>query len=61
VQVGANARAVGASSLMMVRYIDWGLQNQYDKDGQEILPRPRGGDEDEERLAAWREGRTGFP
>ena len=43
------------------RYIDWGLQNEYDKEGNEIQPRPRGDEEQEERLAAWREGRTGFP
>ena len=43
------------------RYVDWGLQNQYDKDGEEILPRSNGEEEDERRLAAWREGRTGFP
>jgi cryptochrome len=43
------------------RFIDWGLQNQYDEEGKEIRPRPRGDEEDEERFAAWREGRTGFP
>jgi len=43
------------------RYIDWGLQNEYDDGGNEIRPRPRGDEEQEERLAAWREGRTGFP
>lgn len=45
------------------RFIDWGLQNQYDEDGNEITPRPTkpGDEEDEERFAAWREGRTGFP
>lgn len=43
------------------RFIDWGLQNEYDDAGNEIKPRPRGDEEQEERLAAWREGRTGFP
>ncbi|EIW67847.1 hypothetical protein TREMEDRAFT_21150, partial [Tremella mesenterica DSM 1558] len=43
------------------RYIDWGLQNQYDEQGREILPRPRGKEEDERRFEAWREGCTGFP
>ncbi|ORY31961.1 FAD binding domain of DNA photolyase-domain-containing protein [Naematelia encephala] len=43
------------------RYIDWGLQNQYDPSGHEILPRPRGDLVDEERFEAWKEGRTGFP
>jgi hypothetical protein len=44
-----------------LRFIDWGLQNQYDDEGKEIRPRPKGSDEDEERLLSWREGRTGFP
>jgi cryptochrome len=43
------------------RYIDWKLQNQYDDGGNEILPRPKEDEVDEERLLAWREGRTGFP
>lgn len=43
------------------RFIDWGLQNQYDEQGDQIVPRPMGSEEDEERFAAWREGRTGFP
>jgi cryptochrome len=46
---------------LTMRFIDWGLQNQYDEEGKEIRPRPRGDAEDEERFAAWREGRTGFP
>lgn len=45
----------------LLRFIDWGLQNQYDSDGKEILPRPRDDEVDEERFEAWREGRTGFP
>lgn len=43
------------------RYIDWALQNEYDEDGNEILPRPKGDPQDEERFLAWKEGRTGFP
>ncbi|KAK4686103.1 cryptochrome, partial [Tremellales sp. Uapishka_1] len=43
------------------RYIDWGLQNQYNDEGKEILPRPSGDAIDEERFAAWKDGRTGFP
>jgi len=42
-------------------FIDWGLRNEYDDEGNEIKPRPKGDEEDEERFAAWREGRTGFP
>lgn len=41
--------------------MDWGLQNQYNEAGEEILPRPKGDEVDEERFEAWREGRTGFP
>ena len=50
-------------ALTKIRFIDWGLQNQYDEEGNEITPRPTkpGDEEDEERFAAWREGRTGFP
>lgn len=52
----------GKEELRLIsRYIDWKLQNQYDGDGNEILPRPRGDDVDEERFMAWKEGRTGFP
>jgi cryptochrome len=47
--------------MMGIRYIDWGLQNEYDEEGNEILPRPPGDPVDEERFAAWKEGRTGFP
>jgi cryptochrome len=43
------------------RFVDWGLQNQYNEAGEEILPRPKGDEVDEERFEAWREGRTGFP
>ncbi|WRT63450.1 uncharacterized protein IL334_000355 [Kwoniella shivajii] len=44
------------------KYVAWSLQNQYDSDGNEILPRPKDEDEiAEERFQAWREGRTGFP
>ncbi|KAL7419958.1 hypothetical protein Q5752_004921 [Cryptotrichosporon argae] len=43
------------------RFIDWKLQNAYDDSGDEIVPRPRGDDVDEDRLLRWREGRTGFP
>ncbi|OCF70856.1 hypothetical protein I204_08486 [Kwoniella mangroviensis CBS 8886] len=44
------------------KYVAWSLQNQYDKEGNEILPRPRDKDEQaEERFQAWKEGRTGFP
>ena len=61
-----ETRPVGTFMLALVhityaRFIDWGLQNQYDEEGKEIRPRPRGDEEDEERFAAWREGRTGFP
>jgi cryptochrome len=42
-------------------FIDWELQNQYDSNGEEIKPRPKGSEEAEERFAAWKEGRTGFP
>ena len=41
--------------------MSWGLQDRYDQSGEEIRPRPRGDEVDEERFAAWREGRTGFP
>ncbi|WVR03300.1 hypothetical protein IAU60_000291 [Kwoniella sp. DSM 27419] len=44
------------------RFIGWALQNQYDEEGREILPRPRDEDERAETyFEAWREGRTGFP
>ncbi|KAH7915052.1 FAD binding domain of DNA photolyase-domain-containing protein [Hygrophoropsis aurantiaca] len=43
------------------RFIDWRLQNQYDADGLKTHPRPLGHTRDEERLSAWKEGRTGFP
>ncbi|WWC57893.1 uncharacterized protein I303_100428 [Kwoniella dejecticola CBS 10117] len=44
------------------KYVAWALQNQYDDNGNEILPRPRDEDEEaEKRFEAWREGRTGFP
>lgn len=45
----------------VTRYVDWALQNEYDEDGNEILPRPKGDPKDEERFLAWKEGRTGFP
>ena len=45
----------------LCRYIDWKLSNEYDKEENEIVPRPKREDVAEERLAAWREGRTGFP
>lgn len=51
----------GRGEGLMSRFIDWGLQNQYDSEGKEIEPRPRGDEVDEERFAAWKEGRTGFP
>lgn len=41
--------------------MDWYLPNQYEKDGTPIEPRPRGDDESEARLAAYRAGQTGFP
>jgi cryptochrome len=47
--------------LISGRYIDWKLQNQYDEEGNEILPRPKEDEVDEERFLAWKEGRTGFP
>lgn len=43
------------------RYVDWNLPNEYDKEGKEIHPRPKGDEVDEQRLQAWREGKTGFP
>ncbi|WWC67038.1 uncharacterized protein I206_100945 [Kwoniella pini CBS 10737] len=45
------------------KYIDWSLQNQYDKNGNEILPRPKDEKDEqaEKRFEAWKKGETGFP
>lgn len=46
------------------RYIDWGLQNQYDEEtGEQKIELEIGEEEQEdwEKFIAWKEGRTGYP
>lgn len=43
------------------RFMNWSLMNEYDQKGEMIMPRSMGNARDEERLQAWKEGRTGFP
>ncbi len=47
--------------IRIARFLNWKLRNEYDDEDNLVLPRPRGSEQDEERFAAWREGRTGFP
>lgn len=43
------------------RFMDWYLPTHYDKDGNEIIPRPRGDEVSEARFEAFKAGQTGFP
>ncbi|PWN24705.1 Cryptochrome/photolyase FAD-binding domain-containing protein [Jaminaea rosea] len=51
----------GVRGNSMAKYFDWYLPDAYDDKGNKIVPRPRGDEESEKRLAAWESGTTGFP
>lgn len=57
--IGDNFQQVRGNEIS--RYMDWYLPNQYDSEGKQILPRPKGDQVSEARLSAFLAGQTGFP
>ena len=51
----------GVRGNSMAKFFDWYLPDVYDDKGNKIVPRPKGDEESEKRLAAWESGTTGFP